>query len=161
MARLKPRNPRGQFTRLDEFAKRMKAIQDLRVTFGPMGPNGGPAPQHGDSGMTSAEILKIHEFGLGVPERSVIRWVQKAKRRELLAAVRKGVKNAIDKGWGPDQVAKLLGELAVKLMRERILSRIPPPLAESTLTNPKRDKRGIPLLDTEQILNDLGWAVDK
>ena len=156
------RDTRGRFAPLDDLRKRTAELGRMRLRFGPMGPDGGPAPQHGDTGMTSAELLKIHELGLGgAPERPVIRYVQHAKRRELEEAMKRGLVGMIKHGWSAERAAQEMGEEAVRLMRERIESSIPPPLADSTKDDPGRDPRGIPLLDSGQILHDLGWAVDR
>lgn len=156
------RDAKGRFAPLDDLRKRTAQLKGMRLRFGPMGKGGGPAPQHSDTGMTSAELLKIHELGLGgAPERPVIRYVTQAKRRELEEAMKRGIVGMITKGWSAERAAQEMGEEAVRLMRERIESSIPPPLADSTKDDPDRDPRGIPLLDSGQILADLGWAVDR
>lgn len=145
------RNIRGEFTKLDEMRQRTAAIARMQLLWG------AKDNPHGDSGLTSAQLLKIHEFGIGVPERSVVRYVKAAHRDKIADAFKHAVVQVITRGWGPDQVAEYVGDIVVELMRQRIESGIPPELAASTRANPDRDPRHIPLLDTEQLYRDLAW----
>lgn len=111
---------------------------------------------HGDDELSNAEIGANHEFGLGPPQRSFVRGYfdenQEAIEREQDAALAR-----ILDGADPETEA---GRLAAKLeggMKERILARIPPPLAESTKA--KRGEAAVPLVATSQLLGSIRGKV--
>lgn len=147
---------------LERVTKALAALDQIGVAVGSQGEGGGPSPQHRDRrgrfGETCATILRRHEFGLGVPERSVFRAYLAAHARELTQAAAKATRAVARGEILPDAVAEQVGEHAVAGLRERILERIPPPLAESTLADPRRDQAGIPLSDTGQLIASIRWA---
>jgi hypothetical protein len=109
------------------------------------------------AGLTVAELAAIHEFGLGVPERSFIRgWYDENidQIRELikkqLARVARGEVSEVN-AW------KQLGALFVAQIQKRIVERIPPPLAESTI---KAKGSDVPLVDTGQLKSSITFKVE-
>lgn len=140
---------------LKKLIESSRAIEKTAVMFGSMGHNGSESPIHPNAdGMSVAELQKIHEFGLGVPERSVIRKVSNGERHELMVAVKDGLREAI-KGR-PDAAATHVGERAEELLHDA-LDLVQPPLSEATLSKPER--AGVdPLQDTGTLRENLRWA---
>ena len=89
------------------------------------------AKPEGDSGMTVADIAGIHEFGLGVPERSWLRDFVDENRPKLLSMLR-DVGKEIAAGEDPDKAMNRFGLVVVGMVKERIIAGIDPPLAEVT-----------------------------
>lgn len=124
----------------------------------------GDAKHEGASGadggeMTIARLLEIHELGLGVPERSILRaWAEKHEadiQNDMRAAVRQMLTGRLS----PDRAAKLLGVRWVGQLQTFISSgQVEPPLAQSTI-----DKKGssVPLIDTGQLRSALTFLVDR
>ncbi len=115
------------------------------------------APHVGTPGMTIADIGAIHEFGGGtVPQRSFLRaWVDE-HRSEWFSWLRRGIVGALfgrTQSWADDY-----GKYAVAGVRAKILSNIPPPLADETA----RRKQGndIALVDTGQLLEGIEYEVE-
>jgi hypothetical protein len=103
------------------------------------------AKAHGDSGLTVNELATIHEFGLGVPERSFIRSWADAKREKIRALIRHHVKKSLTLGemrQALDRIALLLQADAQKWISD---GNVKPPLAEKTIA---RKKSSVPLIDS-------------
>lgn len=116
-------------------------------------PDGSPGP------LTVAQLLEIHELGLGVPERSVLRaWAEKHEgdiQNDMRAAVRQTLLGRLS----PERAAKLLGVRWVGQLQVFISTgQVQPPLAESTI-----DRKGssTPLLDTAQLKSALTFIAAK
>ena len=119
--------------------------------------------QHGNSGLTNAELGAVHEFGGGnVPERSFLRSSFDANRpkyddllRKLEQAVymnRAGVRGALD----------LLGSTMAADMRARIRAGIAPALAPATIARKTalgRKDPALALVDTRQLINAISSEV--
>lgn len=144
--------------KLDALLRSSKALPRAGVKFGSMGPDGTPAPQHPGSDLNVAQVLEVHEFGLGVPERPVVRAVVHGKRDELANAVKAGAVAAVLDGASDETVAKLLGEEAQRLLLEAF-DRVQPPLAPETLEDDEGSSQ--PLQDTGAIRDSLRWARDR
>lgn len=114
----------------------------LERTVGKLGANpyvlvgvqGTDAPKpHPDSDLTNIELATIHEFGLGVPERSFIRRtidMHEAALRDLLTVL--GQRTMFDK-LDATHALGLVGEETVGLIKQQIRDHIPPPLAAQTI----------------------------
>lgn len=140
-------------TGLEELRRRLSSLGKTTVKFGSMGPAGSPSGSHPNAdGFTVAGLLRLHEFGLGVPERSVVRAVANGKRRELGVVLKTAAKLALDLRTSPRDVHAELGEPAARMLLERHGS-----LGTVTL----RDGAQRPALyDTGAIRDSLGWAKD-
>ena len=146
-----------------------KATNGKAVAFGSTGPKASDLHIDGETGevgdISVAGLLGAHEFGIGVPERSVIRAYVASQPSELKGAVKATFREVVN-GTTPSSSITRTGELAVKGLRKRIEQRIPPPLEASTLTARERESElsrgseGKPLKDTEQILDSLGFRVE-
>lgn len=99
--------------------------------------------QH-EAGMSIAELGSIHEFGLGVPERSFIRAWFDENKDDLNDAIKAELEFALASG----NLETVLPQLAVSIqasIQERISNGIDPENAESTI---RRKGSSTPLVDT-------------
>lgn len=103
-------------------------------------------------GLTTAEVGAIHEFGLGVPQRSFIRGYFDEHQGEIEQLQAAALERVIA-GADPRIEAGRLGLLVEGGIKQRILSRIDPPLAEST--RKRRGDDAVPLVDTSQLLGAI------
>jgi len=109
------------------------------------------------SPLSVLQIAVIHEFGLGVPERSFIRAYFTENEPRLLKMV-SAVAKEVAKGTYSEKVGlERLGQQIVAEIQVRISQRIPPPLAQSTI-----DRKGsdVPLIDTGQLRSSITYKVD-
>lgn len=109
------------------------------------------------SGLSISELGEIHEFGLGVPQRSFIRdWYDgtEQKHRQQFSMMAKAiVKGTID-DW--DQGLNRLGLLYVAEIQERIKAGILPELEEATIA---AKGSSTPLIDTGQLWTSITHEV--
>lgn len=99
---------------------------------------------HPKGKLTLSALASIHEFGLGVPQRSFLRGTVDEYRGAIQqrAAL---LGRAVALGLLTTQIAlELLGEYVVGLIKQRIADGIMPPLAESTI---RRKGSSTPLID--------------
>lgn len=114
------------------FAKFLKRLTSPEVTVGVHQDKGSAIDEGGD--LTVAEIAAIHEYGLGVPERSWLRAFVDENREQLLDMLAKvAVQTASGNG---DQAMERFGLAVVGMVKKRITEGIDPPLTEET----KREK---------------------
>lgn len=114
------------------LAKRIASLEGLSraVTVGVHGDQGGEPAEGGE--ITLAEVAAIHEFGLGVPERSFLRAFVDEHRTELQAMMRASAQ-AVAAGKLTSEVAlERFGLRVVGMVKKRIVAGIDPPLAEAT-----------------------------
>jgi len=106
-----------------------------------------------------ADLIRIHEYGLGVPKRPFVRMTLQGKRAEIDKTIEGAIQRVIgSKGkWGGAKAHSLVGRRVVAELRRTLAARVPPPLSPATMADPDRDKRGIPLVDTGQIRDSLTW----
>lgn len=126
----------------DNGAKKLLANMRRRpgVTVGVHAADGA-ATQEG-SDLTVADIAGIHEFGLGVPERSWLRDFVDQNRAVLLAKLR-DIGKRVARGEDPDLLTERFGLEVVGMIKERIIAGIEPPLAPETLVR-KLELTGAP-----------------
>lgn len=142
-------------SKLDALRERVRDLGKTRVKFGSMGEGGGPAPPHPDADMNVAQMLAIHEFGLGVPERPVVRAVVHGRRDDVKALAREGARQAVQgDGINVDE----LGEGLVDLLQQEH-ARVGPPLDPETLEDDEGSAS--PLDDSGAIADSLRWAKDR
>jgi len=120
---------------------------DLEVSVGIHEDDGGKA--HGEDGLTTADVGSFHEFGLGVPQRSFLRGYFDEHQAEIDEASDAAVERILG-GADPRQQAGRVGLLMESGIKERMLARIPPPLAPST--RKRRGESAVPLVDTSQLI---------
>jgi len=130
----------------DAFLERVKSVRSGAVEVGVA-----PVP-HG-RGKNAAEIGLIHEYGLGVPQRSFLRsWVDRQGKR-IGIMIKNFTREAL-MGGKPWQEA--FGEYAVCGVRQNIRTNLPPPLAEETI---ERKGHDLALVDTEILIKAITWEV--
>lgn len=104
-----------------------------------------------------ADLIRWHEFGLGVPPRRWIRTTLQSRRTEIDKSIETSVQRVI--GTKARFTAKdahdRVGKRVVAEMRRVLKGRLQPALSPATMRDPDRDRRGIPLLDTGQIRDSL------
>jgi phage gpG-like protein len=120
--------------------------------------------------ITNVEVATIHEFGLGVPERSFLRaYVDGNESRIRLmffVQMQRLIRDALEhaRPITDSDRTRVLSRVALKIVGEvqgRIKDGIAPPLAESTIRQKTvNGKRGTtPLIDTGQLRSSIGFAV--
>lgn len=114
------------------------------------------APQHvsRDGGrVPMAQLAATHELGLGVPERSFLRgYVDGDGRRDLGDAAATALGEVVD-GAPAEKAFEKVGETGVEGVRARMMAGLTPALKRPL--DPERDQRGIPLVDTEQLIKSI------
>lgn len=105
-----------------------------------------------EDGLTTAEVGACHEFGLGVPMRSFVRGYFD-ENVESIAALQEAALGRILGGADPHSEAGRLGLVLEGGMKQRILARIPPPLAAST--KKRRGESAVPLVATSQLIGAI------
>lgn len=117
---------RTRDTGLDEFMKRLRSPE---VTVGVHSADGSEIEEGSD--LTVAEIAAIHEYGLGVPERSWLRDFVDENRTRLLDMLETTSLRVAD-GADPEVAMNRFGLAVVGMIKQRITAGIEPPLAEET-----------------------------
>lgn len=120
--------------------------------------------QSADGDITVAEIAAIHEFGLGVPERSWLRDFVDENRDEIHQLMRRAGRE-IAAGMEPEKAMARFGLVIVGKVKERIIAGIDPPLAEVTKIAKQRKTRGgpkdTPLILFGQLISAIAHEVNK
>lgn len=138
--------------------KRIRAAQGKPiVTVGIHEAEGGAS--HGEDDLSVAELGEIHEYGLGVPERSFIRAWADENQQEHEGQLRK-IGEAVVKGTVPsiEQGLERFGLLAVGQIQQRIADGIEPELAASTIA---AKGSSTPLVDTGVLRSSITSKVSK
>jgi hypothetical protein len=143
------------------YAKRLKAIAEAAAgpTVTKIGVLGDKADKaHGDSGLTVGELATIHEFGLGVPERSFIRAWFDQERPAILEALRAAHKQVLLGKLTPQRAGEVLGMRWAGQVQKFISDgRVKPELAEATI---KAKGSSVPLIDSGQLRSAITWLVE-
>jgi hypothetical protein len=113
-----------------------------------------------DGKVTNADLALIHEFGLGVPERSFIRAAFDANRPKYLELLQRFAAAVYDGKMTVERALDLLAQEAASDMRNLIRAGegIPPPNSPETIAE-KGSSR--PLVDSAQMLGSIAGAVTK
>ena len=112
--------------------------------------------QHGADGLTNIELGTLHEFGVGVPQRSFIRTTIDDSRKHLSNLLAK-LGQRVVMGELPEAAALgAVGEQAVGLIKQRIASHIPPPLAAETIARKGTD---VPLIEHGTLISSITWKL--
>jgi len=124
-----------------------------------IGIQGDDANEAREGGMTNIKLGNIHEYGTDdgkIPARSFLRSTFDANNRKYLKAINRISKNIFG-GVNPLGQLMLLGEVARADVLKTIKSKIPPPLAESTIAHKKGETT--PLIDTGQLFNSISSVI--
>lgn len=125
----------------------------------------GPSATHPRGELTNADLAQLHEFGgpadpetgeRNPPERSFIRSTLDENRPANRRFLRKAAETVVYKGADLGQVLDLYGMRLVGQIRQRIASRIPPPLADSTI---RRKGSSVPLIDSGELRRAITHVV--
>lgn len=114
--------------------------------------------QHPGSDLTNAELGVIHEYGLGVPERSFLRrtFEDPVKLAEYRALQERLAGLVIEGKITLERAAELVGAWGAAAVQRTITeSDIPPPLAAETV---RRKGSSKPLVDTGQLVRSINWV---
>ena len=126
----------------------------LTVHVGVVGPRADA--MHTEAKMPVGQLAAIHEFGIGVPERSFVRATidqEESRAKGLLRRTGERIWRAI----APKQAARQLGEQMARAMVATIEANIPPPLSEVTIARKGHD---LALVDTGQLIAAVGYTVE-
>lgn len=149
---------------IDFGYKRIKAFYTRQPPVeSRVGIQGPEANQQGERnpGPTNAELAAIHEFGIGVPQRSFLRSTFDEERKKYLRVMRKGFRSVVDGKRKLASVFLEVGETYRKDVIKKIKSRIPPP----TKIRQGRDEKGQfakkdpPLIDTGTMVGSISTIV--
>jgi hypothetical protein len=109
-------------------------------------------------GLSVAEIAELHEFGLGVPERSWLRDWFDSKESAINEDLRKVGRGILLGRFTREQGLEILGVKYVGEIQARIATNIPPALADSTI---KRKGSSVALIDTGQFRSAITYLLEK
>jgi hypothetical protein len=88
---------------------------------------------HGSSGLTTADVAAVNEFGMGVPARPFMRLTFEQRQGDLQKLGR-GLETKVLRGeLGVEAALKVMGAAAVGHVRSTIDSGVPPPNAPETI----------------------------
>lgn len=143
---------RDQDLGYDALVKRIFITGSPKISVGIHEADG--AVEH--DGLTVVALAAIHEFGLGVPERSFIRaWFDENQDRAK-EALRRLLVSVIEGKRQPDQAVELFAQWAVGELQARIARGIAPGLAESTIA---AKGSSVPLIDTGQLRSSISYEI--
>ena len=110
--------------------------------------------------LTNAEMALIHEFGLGVPERSFLRAAFDKNHPKYLERLNVLTQAIFEGKFTIQQALGLLSLEAASDMRNLIRdgAGVPPPNAPATIA---RKGSSRPLVDTGQLINSISHAVER
>jgi hypothetical protein len=111
-----------------------------------------------DAALTNAELALIHEFGLGVPERSFLRAAFDKNHPKYLEHLQKLVRAVYGGKMTIERALGLVSQEAASDMRNLIRTGagVPPPNSPATIA---RKGSSRPLVDTGQLINSITGAV--
>lgn len=140
------------------YSKLIRVVQaqaGYAVTVGVQGSKA--EADHG--GLTVGELAAIHEFGLGVPERSFLRaWFDQNSvqvQNDLRAATRQILLGRLT----PERAAEVLGlRLAGQIQTFIADGHVKPALSQQTI---RRKGSSVPLIDTGQLRSAISYIVQK
>ena len=117
------------------------------------------AGNHGDSGLTVAEVGNYNEFGTTkIPERSFMRSTIREKRKDIIKLQEKLLKKIQSGDMEVEQALGLIGSFIAGEVTQKIVSIKSPPNHPYTI---KKKGSSNPLIDTGQLKNSITWEIDK
>lgn len=140
-----------------QLMKKLPGIGKVRVKVGIVGSNADK--EHGESGLTVADIWIIHELGApnaNIPARAPLRTTFEQKLDELKGMQLKLAKALLNDKMDVQRAFNILGAWGASAIKATIKAGLPPPLAASTIA---RKGSSVPLIDTGQLINSVTWAV--
>jgi len=153
---------------LKGLTKALKAKSKLAVKVGVMAESNNRTPVYPkDRKLTNSQIAYKHEFGIGVPMRSIL-------RKPMMTLMGSRLNNVSETMWkdsfatsGIYGMLEVVGQTAVKLVDDNFKSQGIPTgwveLSEATIANRKRYNRPsrLILIDSKQLESSFGYEVVK
>jgi hypothetical protein len=116
------------------------------------------AKPHGEGPMTVAQIALMQEYGLGVPERSFLRsWVDE-NQAMIQEDFRKATAAVLRLKMTFEQAVNILGTKYAAMIQKKIVERIPPKNADSTIASKGSD---VPLIDTGVLRASISYQLQR
>lgn len=106
--------------------------------------------------VTNTMLAMVHEFGLGVPERSFIRDLIDENRLIYIKFIKKLAEQEVLGRIDRMTTLNLLGAKVEADMKGRVRDHIPPPNVDATVA---RKGSSTPLIDTGQLLSSIDYEV--
>lgn len=151
---------RTRDTGLSKFVKRLTSPE---VTVGVHSADGSEVEE--GSELTVAEIAAIHEFGLGVPERSWLRAFVDENREQLGDMLATTAKRIAEGKQPADVAMNRFGLAVVGMVKKRIVAGIEPGLAESTKLEKMRvtggNAKDTPLIRFGQFISAIAHEINR
>lgn len=152
----------------DKIRDALASLDGVEVIAGSIGTGGSGSTQTfmdrrtGKPVAPVATVFSWHEFGNGVPERSVLRRVFDNNPRSAPRAIQKSLNKMIRDRDRPTTVTREAGEFYVKKFRKTIREgKVLKRLSKATKSDSGRNPKFIPLWDTGQIVSSLNSRVKK
>jgi hypothetical protein len=153
---------------LKNLTKALKAKSKLAVKVGVMADSNSRTPVYpNDRGLTNSQIAYKHEFGIGVPVRSIL-------RKPMMTLMGSRLNNVPESTWkesfdssGIYGMLEVVGQVGVKLVDDNFDSQGIPTgwreLSDATIANRKRYNRPSKLIlkDSKQLESSFGYEVVK
>lgn len=145
-----------------DIRKSIAQLGRAEVRVGIVGPEANE--KHQDSDLTLIELAIIHEYGsprANLPERSFIRaaLAEPATKIELESLYKHVCKEVIAGRMGRDHALRAIGGWAAAKIRQFILDKkVTPPLRPATIAAKGHD---VPLIDSRELLEAIGWDLNK
>lgn len=123
-----------------------------------VGIQGRKAEEKKANGLTVAALGAIHEFGLGVTERSWLRGWFDENQVEIAEDLRKAGRGILLGRFTRERILDVLGLKYVGQIQARIARNIPPPLAAATI---RKKGSSVALIDTNQLRSAITHMLSK
>jgi len=108
-----------------------------------------------------AQIGSYHEFGTrNIPRRSFLRDFTITKQGQIIASLRKAMESVYN-GKPPFAALDQLGQMSVEGIRTRILKKIPPRLAASTIERKQGAYKTVPLIDRGLLFRSITFRIEE
>lgn len=144
---------------LERLKRQHRALGDLKAA---MRAKGMHRDERGRFTISNAMLLAIHEFGAGnVPARRPVREGLRRGAAEINRTWATWMRRMHRGDAEADQVAEEMAKIMLEAVKTSIRQRLPPPLKPATRAKPGRDPLGIPLLDSEQLIDSLEPVVER
>lgn len=141
----------------------LKRLTSPEVTVGVHSSDGGQVEE--GSSLTVAEIAAIHEFGLGVPERSWLRAFVDENRDKLSDMLATTARLIAEGKYTQEVAMNRFGLAVVGMVKQRIVDGIEPELAEATKLEKMRVTGGkakdTPLIRFGQFISAIAHEVNR
>ena len=146
--------------KITSITARLKAAGNLAIAVGVLGEKAAARTTSLESTrLTNVELGLIHEYGspkAGIPERSFLRSTFNEQREKVTLAAAKAAQKVYADAGGFEQRLVQIGLYLAAAVKKKIVSKIPPPNAPSTIA---RKGSSTPLVDTGQLLDSITHAV--